>query len=347
MSKVVKSVFGGVASVVKGVVNVVKGAVKGVGDLVKSIASSKLGKAIIIAGAIYFGGAALAGGFGSSAAGGSFLSGMGAGVSSAASTLSSAWGSVMAGNFSQAAGAVGNAWGTAGAAAGQAAGTGAMAVGSAVAPTAVTAPSATIGAPTAGTATTVANGGVGTSLGTGTGGLGIQSANTLGANLGTGVAGQTGSMLPASLQTAVTPAATGFASLSPLAQYGAITAGTQVVGGMIQGAGQKAAQEDQRDYELRMAQEARDRYNANVGTSLWGSNQPVNPVTGMPGVNAWDPQQAARDINARYSGQPMVATVGSPGVINRNISTVQPGTPMANNNYPVYNPYYATPPGRG
>jgi hypothetical protein len=43
----------------------------------------------------------------------------------------------------------------------------------------------------------------------------------------------------------------------------------------------------------------------------------------------------------------MVATVGSPGVINRNISTVQPGTPMANNNYPVYNPYYATPPGRG
>jgi hypothetical protein len=315
--------------VVKGVVNVVKSVASGVGDLVKSIASSPLGKAIIIAGAIYFGGAALAGGFGSSAAGGSFLSGMGAGVSSAASTLSSAWGSAMAGNFSQAAGAVGNAWGTAGAAAGQAAGAGAMTVGAAAAPTAVAAPTATIGAPTAGTATAAANGGVASTW----------VPSSTGMNV---LASEAAAAAPA----AAAPAAPGFFA-SDLAKYGAITAGTQVVGGMIQGAGQKAAQEDQRDYELRMAQEARDRYNANVGTSLWGSNQPVNPVTGMPGVNAWDPQQAARDINARYSGQPMVATVGSPGVINRNISTVQPGTPMANNNYPVYNPYYATPPGRG
>ena len=337
MSKVVSGIGNAISGVVKGVVNVVKGVVKGVGDLAKSIASSKLGKAIIIAGAIYFGGAALAGGFGSSAAGGSFLSGMGAGVSSAASTLSGAWSSVMAGNFSQAAGAVGNAWGTAGATAAQAAGataaqaagTGAMAVSPTATPTAVTAP--TVGAPTA-----VANGGVQTQAQM----LAAQNAGIPGADALTSAALKA----PAA---AAAPAATGFASLSPLAQYGAITAGTQVVGGMIQGAGQKAAQEDQRDYELRMAQEARDRYNANVGTSLWGSNQPVNPVTGMPGVNAWDPQQAARDINARYSGQPMVATVGSPGVINRNIGTVQPGTPMANNNYPVYNPYYATPPGRG
>jgi hypothetical protein len=330
MSKAVKAVGNAIGGVVKGVVNVVKGVVKGVGDLAKSVASSKLGKAIIIAAAIYFGGAALAGGFGSSAAGGSFLSGMGAGVSSAASTLSSAWGSVMAGNFSQAAGAVGNAWGTAGAAAGQAAGAGAMTVGGAVAPTAVTAP--TVGAPTA-----AVNGGI------------------TQANVGSTMGGAKGLAMPASAPlasagvapAAAAPAATGFASLSPLAQYGAISAGTQVVGGMIQGAGQKAAQEDQRDYEIRMAQEARDRYNANVGTALWGSNQPVDPNTGLPGANAWDPQQAARDINARYSGQPMVATVGSPGVINRNIGTVQPGTPMANNNYPVYNPYYATPPGRG
>jgi hypothetical protein len=327
MSKVVSGIGNAIGGVVKGVVNVVKGVVKGVGDLAKSIASSKLGKAIIIAGAIYFGGAALAGGFGSSAAGGSFLSGMGAGVSSAASTLSSAWGSVMAGNFSQAAGAVGNAWGTAGTAAGQAASTGAMTVGSAVAPTTVTAP--TVGAPTA-----VANGGVQTQAQM----LAAQNAGIPGAD----------TLTSAALKTGVTPppAAPGFFS-SDLAKYGAITAGTQVVGGMIQGAGQKAAQEDQRDYELRMAQEARDRYNANVGTALWGSNQPVDPNTGLPGANAWDPQQAARDINARYSGQPSVSTVGTPGLINRNIGTVQPGMPMASNNYPVYNPYYATPPGRG
>jgi hypothetical protein len=141
------------------------------------------------------------------------------------------------------------------------------------------------------------------------------------------------------------PASPGFFS-SDLAKYGAITAGTQVVGGLIQGAGQKAAAEDQRDYELRMAQEARDRYNANVGTSLWASNQPVDPNTGLPSAGAWDPQQAARDINARYSASPSVATIGSPGLINRNLTTVPAGTPMANNNYPVYNPYYANP-GRG
>jgi hypothetical protein len=328
MSKVVKAVVGGVTSVVKGVVNVVKGAVKGVGDLVKSIASSKLGKAIIIAGAIYFGGAALAGGFGSSAAGGSFLSGMGTGISSAASSLSSAWGSAMAGEFGTAASTVGNAWGTAGTAAGQAA-TGAMTVAPTAAATTVSAP--TVGAPTA-----AANGGI------------------TQANVGSTMGGAKGLAMPASAPLAsagvapVAPAAaaTGFSSLSPLAQYGAITAGTQVVGGLIQGAGQKAAAEDQRDYELRMAQEARDRYNSNVGTSLWASNQPVDPNTGLPGANAWDPQAAARDINARYSAPPSVATVGSPGLINRNLSTVPAGTPMANNNYPVYNPYYANP-GRG
>jgi hypothetical protein len=335
MSKVVSGIGNAISGVVKGVVNVVKSVASGVGNLVKSIASSPLGKAILIAGAVYFGGAALAGGFGSSAAGGSFLSGMGAGVSSAASTLSSAWGSVLAGNVGEAASAVGNAWGTAGTAAGQAAGTGAMTVGATAAPTTVAAPNATIGAPTAGAPTSVANGGI------------------TQANVGSSMGGAQGLSMPASAPLASGPivppppsAAPGFFS-SDLAKYGAITAGTQVVGGLIQGAGQKQAQEDQRDYELRMAQEARDRYNANVGTALWGSNQPVNPVTGMPGANAWDPQQAARDINARYSAQPTVATIGSPGLINRNIGTVPAGTPMASNNYPVYNPYYGTPTGRG
>jgi hypothetical protein len=165
--------------------------------------------------------------------------------------------------------------------------------------------------------------------------------------------GAQGLSMPASapLASAAAPAApaaaaTGFNGMSSLAQYGAITAGTQVVGGLIQGAGQKQAAEDQRAYEARMAQEARDRYNANVGASLWGSSQPIDPNTGLPGANAWDPQQAARDINARYGASPSVATVGSPGLINRNLTTVPAGTPMANNNYPVYNPYYANP-GRG
>jgi len=338
MTKVVEGVGDAIGGVVKGAVNVISDAAKGVSNLASEISKSPLGKAIVIAAAVYFGGAALAGGFGSSAAGGSFLSGMGTGVSSAASTLSGAWSGVMGGNMtlSQAASNIGGAWGTAGTAAGQAAGTGAMTVGSAVAPGTVGAPSATIGAPTAGAPTAAVNGGI------------------TQANIGSTMGGAQGLSMPASAPLAsagvtpvapVTSSAPGFFS-SDLAKYGAITAGTQVVGGLIQGAGQKQAMEDQRDYELRMAQEARDRYNANVGTALWSANQPINPNTGLPGVNAWDPQQAARDINARYAGTPGVSTVGTPGLINRNLTTVPAGTPMANNNYPVYNPYYANP-GRG
>ena len=63
MSKVVSGIGNAVSSVVKGAVKAVSGIAKNVGGLVKSIASSKLGKAVLIAAAIYFGGAALSGGF--------------------------------------------------------------------------------------------------------------------------------------------------------------------------------------------------------------------------------------------------------------------------------------------
>lgn len=289
MSKVVKSVGRAISSVVSGVVSAVKSVASGIGDLAKSIGSSKLGKAILIAGAIYFGGAALMGGFGSSAAGGSFLSGMGTGVSSAASSLSSAWGSVMAGEASTAASTVGNAWGTAGAAgtaagteaaaaaaAAQAAGTGAMTVAPTAAPTAAAGGGATpwVQSPT---------------------GLNVLASETAGATA---------------------PAATGFASLSPMAQYGVVTGGTQLVGGLIQGAGQQQAMKSQQEYAERMAQEARNRYNANVGASLFSGTEPGAPGPGMPPAQPWDALSAAREINARYAAT-------RPGLIGSNI----PGYP--------------------
>lgn len=124
MSKVVKSVTRAVSNVVKGVVNVVKAVAapvvnvvknvakaavevvktvaKPVVEAVKAVASSKLGKVVLTAAAIYFGGAALAGAMGTIGTSTSFLSGMGAGVANAASSLSTAWSATMAGNFSQA-----------------------------------------------------------------------------------------------------------------------------------------------------------------------------------------------------------------------------------------------------
>lgn len=101
MSKVVKSVGRAISKVVKGAVNVVKGAVNGVS---KIFGDSKFGKILLTSAAVYFGGAALMGGFGASAAGGSFLSGMGAGISSAASGISSAWTAITSGQGLGAAG---------------------------------------------------------------------------------------------------------------------------------------------------------------------------------------------------------------------------------------------------
>jgi hypothetical protein len=115
MAKEIGQVFGGigdaVSGVLKGVGDAVNGAVKGVGTLAKQIWDSDVGKAIIIAGAIYFGGAALAGGYGSAGVpGGSFFSGMGTGVSSAATSLEAAWNAT---TWSEAGSAIGNSWGAA------------------------------------------------------------------------------------------------------------------------------------------------------------------------------------------------------------------------------------------
>jgi hypothetical protein len=53
-----------------------------------------------------------------------------------------------------------------------------------------------------------------------------------------------------------------------LVKYGAISAGTQVVGGLISGAGQAKAAQEQRDYELAQRNAAIARYNENVGGLL-------------------------------------------------------------------------------
>lgn len=252
MSKVVKSVTRAIGKVVKGVVNVVK-----------KVASSKLGKILITAAAVYFGGAALAGGLSSSAAGGSFLSGMGTGVANAASGLSSAWSSVMSGNFSQAGSALSSGF------QGQAA-TGGMT-------TAMGGAGGLTG--TAGTTAGVTQTGVGSTMG-GAGGLSMPAAAT----------GTTGSQL-AALNTGVGGAAGGAAASGGLAEglIGAakITAGTQLAGGLIQGYGAQKAAEEQRNYEQQQADAARSRYNENVGTNWWGTGSTgdtgaTSPVYAQP-----------------------------------------------------------------
>ena len=74
-----------------------------------------------------------------------------------------------------------------------------------------------------------------------------------------------GSTLSA-LNTAAAPASSGFLSgLGPYGQYAAISGGTQLIGGAMQGYG--AQQEAKR--QEKMSADARTRYNANVGTRLF------------------------------------------------------------------------------
>ena len=89
---------------------------------------------------------------------------------------------------------------------------------------------------------------------------------------------------------------------SPYTAPALISGGMQIGGAYIQGQAQEKQLREQREYEERMAREARDRYNANAGASLFASDQaPIYQSTQA----AWDPYAEARARNAaRYAPQP-------------------------------------------
>jgi hypothetical protein len=343
MSKFVSSVARGVSNVVQGAVNVVKDVGKAVGGavtdvakaatgVVKSIADSKLGKAVLIAAAIYFGGAAIAGGYGSAAGGGSFFTGMGAGVSSAATSLSSAWTSAMAGEFAQAGSTLGSSWSTAGQA-------GAMTSPGSV--TALTSPSVSLAetaapAPAEVATTTGADAAAvnkyntvsGTPLGAppdqvarmGTDQLSSMQPAASKYSLSSGVS-SSGVTVPGAGYTGGTginagnyanslynPASSGgvMSSIwnSPYTAPALISGGMQVGGAYIQGQAQEKQLAEQRDFETEQRQYAeqkivddRDRYNANVGAQLWDPNAQA-PIYQAQGP-AWDPYAEARALAAQ------------------------------------------------
>ena len=276
MAKEIGQAFGGigdaVSGVMKGIGDAVDGAVKGVGTLAKQIYDSDIGKAIIIAGAVYFGGAALAGGFGTMGTSASFLSGMGAGVSSAATSLSSAWSLAAAGEFGSAAGTIGSSWGTAygaGAQLAPAAVQGATAISSAaqapmtgqypasssLAPPPA-APTAALGTPPPVAATSGAPG----------------VLNPAAASTYTPVA-QTAAGAPAATQPWYAQAMDYITPKSELAQYGLISGATSIGGNILAGIGQDQAAKEQREYEEKQLRDAQALRNANVGAELFAPGQ--------------------------------------------------------------------------
>jgi phage-related protein len=109
MSKAVKKVGRAVSGVVKGVTKAAGGAVKGVSNVVKKIAANPIGRLVLTAGAVYFGGAAIMGAMGGASAGTGFMGTLSGGLKGAAAGIGNAWtgltsagSAAMGGNFAQA-----------------------------------------------------------------------------------------------------------------------------------------------------------------------------------------------------------------------------------------------------
>lgn len=229
------------SKVVRGIGRAVSKVVKGVGNVVKKVAKSKIGKVIVGAALVYFGGAALMGGFSGAAAGGGLsgaLSGAAQGVANAWTSLTGAAGSALSGNFAQAGSQLSAGFqGTTTAlqseaalsAASQAAQT-SMAAGNAGAATNPALLESYAGTP---------------GYGASSAGAGNAAMNTIPGSSGPGI---------------IQRAAGAFSNLSPQGQAAAITVGGQLTGGLIQGYGAKKAQEEQQQ----LTEDQRALYNRNI-----------------------------------------------------------------------------------
>jgi len=244
MSKAVKKVGRAIGKVVKGAVKVVK-----------KVASSPIGKILLAAATIYFGGAAIMGAMGGASAGTGFMGTLSGALSGAGAGISNAWAGLTGAFTGGGLSSLGQGF------------TGSYSAGS--------------GAVQA--ANMAATGGGFTGGGYGSVGLQGQTASTTGLSAAGGGAGL----------TPPPPGGGGIISnaWNGLGEYGkmaAVQGTTQLVGGALQGAGQQKALEEQRKFELDQQQAARDRYNENVGTNWWSGSG--NEGAASPSTYAQAPQ---------------------------------------------------------
>lgn len=259
MSKAVKSIGRAVKKVVSGVSKVVKGVVSGI----KKFASSKFGKIIIAAAAIYFGGAAIMGAMGGASAGTGFLGtisgaiqGAGAGISSAWTGLTGAASSLMAGELGAAGSALSSGF------------TGAYGAGS-----------------------SAVSGALGSAAGSAASGSGgVLGMDTASANvLKTGV-------VPSSA-----PSSGGlWNSLGDYGKMAAIQGGTQLIGGVMQGYGQQKAVEEQQGYEAQQRAQAAANAGSPLWGSV--PTDTTGGAYSRTAEGGYDPLAESRRLADLYSG---------------------------------------------
>lgn len=305
MSKVVKKVG-------KAIKKVVKGVVKGVKKVWKKVKESKIGRVVLTAALIYFGGAALSGMWAGGSAGSGFMGTLTGGLQGAASGVANAWSgitgataSAVSGNFAQAgsqlaAGAKGQAINTATGTITNATGT-AIGSSSNFAPTPnsltnaqgqtfVTDPTAGAGNATGAATTTGASANQASTIPLGDAYVGdINSAANAAGGVGAGggsvaagnavnntglISNVAGNAGQVVAETGKEAAKAGFFS-DPLVKYGTMTVG----GGLLSGYAQGAQMQEIENQRRRQEQLAMQNYGENVGTEI---GMPVyNPNTGM------------------------------------------------------------------
>jgi hypothetical protein len=281
MSKGVKKAFRSVKKVVKGVSKAVSGVVKGATKIVSKIAGSKLGRVILTAAAVYFGGAALMGGM--KAAGtatgflgkiGSFVSGAGTGIGNAWTNLIQAGASAFGGDFRQAggqlmAGAKGQAF-----------------------------------TPPLDIATTANLSGV----------SGLDTLRQAGQGMSTPLTdnalNSAYNFSPSALKPPVPPPPASGLFSSDLAKYGLVSGGMQLAGGLVSGIGQQKALEDQRKFEEERLNEQRQFMEGNQNFDIDFMDRD-NRQFDSSMADPFDRMQ-------QRMGQPQDQRFVRPGLINQN-----------------------------
>lgn len=218
---------------VKSVGRAVGKVVDGVKNVVKKVASSKIGRVALMAATVYFGGAALMGAIGGASAGTGIMGTLGGALSGASAGISSAWSGLTGALGAGSLSGAASSLGS-GFTGAYGAGAGSVAQGISAATTAAgsaAGSAAGAAAPTAAAATTPTG------------------LNLLGTDVAAKSTGLIGKMMA-----------------SPYAAPALISGGTQLIGGVMQGVG--AREEQKRQEQLDAT--ARNRYNTNIGTRLWG-----------------------------------------------------------------------------
>lgn len=253
MSKVVKGVGRTIGKIQKGVM-------KAINTFQKKVRSSKIGKILIGAALVYFGGAALMGAMGGATAGAAAGSGVmgtvtgavSGGLSGAAAGISSAWGGLTgalgAGSLSGAASSLGSGF------------TGAYGAGAGAVTGAAGAAGTGLATGAADSAFLQANMGAGAPIGSGL------SNSTIAAGTNTSVAGlNAAAQSPGLIGNAMSGARQWWGNLAPAEKVLAAQAGTGLASTGFKAIGAYQNNRQARD----MYNRQRSDYNTNIGTRIW------------------------------------------------------------------------------